>query len=285
MTTGAGSPVDPQAAPLPRARGSVDITVAYRDGRSRLARLRHQGSAKCLLPRLPDRSAPEAVILNTAGGITGGDRFAWHAEAGPGAALSVTTQAAERIYRAAPGPTGRVDTRLVAGPGATLAWLPQETILFDGGALDRRLVADIAADARLLVLEALVLGRVAMGERVARGHLTDRWAIRRDGRLVFADAVALSGPVAEIAARPAVFGPHGAAASLLYAAPDAADRLAGVRAVLPATDDARAEAGASAWDGMLALRAVARDSQRLRRLIAAVVDALDVVPLPRVWSF
>ncbi len=258
---------------LPRARGAAAVAVRLRGGRSRLARLRHEGSAKCLMPRVP--GAPEAVLINTAGGLTGGDRIAWEAEAGAGAALAVTTQAAERVYRASAG-EARVATRLALGPGAWLRWLPQETILFDGGRLERSLDVEMADDARLLALEAVVLGRAAMGETVRRGHLVDRWRVTRGGRLLHADTLRLSGPVAEIAARPGVFAGHRAAATLLYAGPDAADRLAAVRALLPEA------AGASAMPGRLVLRLLAADARALRAALAPVVALFG--PLPAVWS-
>jgi urease accessory protein len=275
----AGYPSEPRldAGPnaQPRAQGAVRVAVRLAGGRTRLARLYQQGSARCLLPRLPDRT--EAVLLNTAGGITGGDRLDYTAEAEAGARLTVTTQAAERIYRAQPGSVGRLTTRLTLGPRACIHWLPQETILFDHGALERRLEVDMASDATLLALEPLILGRARMGERVERGHLTDQWRIRRDGRLVYADALRLTGAVADIAARPGVFGANRAAASLVYVAPDAEDRLAEARALLPVL------AGASAWDGLLAVRMLAADGAALRTALIRFLSAF-IGGVPRVWT-
>ena len=266
-------------APPCRADGAARIAVTARDGRTRLAGLAQRGSAKCMIPRVPGRI--DAVLLNTAGGITGGDRFDWRAEAGPGATLTVATQTAERLYRAEPGAPARVTTRLTLGAGARLDWLAQETILFDGCAVERRLEADIAADATLTVLEPLVLGRAAMGETVRTGHFTDDWRIRRAGRLIYADALRLSGRVAEIAARPACWGANRAAASLLHVAPEAGDRLGPLRRVMSATG---VEGGASAWDGMLACRLLAPDGQRLRAALLALLPVLRPDPLPRVWT-
>ncbi len=272
MMFDAGSRSD--GAVLPRARGAGRVRVALRDGRSRLADLRHEGAGKILLPR--GTPHPEAVILNTAGGITGGDRFAWAGAAGPGAELTLTTQAAERVYRSAGG-AGRVETRLEVGPGAALYWLPQETILFDGGALERSLEADLAEDAALLALETVVLGRAAMGETVRRGHLVDSWRVRRGGRLVFADALRLSGDVARIAEGPAVFAGARAAATLLYVGPDAEARLAPLRAALPAG------AGASLRSGALVARLLAPSGRALRAALARAIRLFR--PLPAVWSF
>ena len=169
---------DVPAAPLaaqPRAQGEAGAVM----GPKGLIGLRQQGSAKCFLPRT--HAEATAVFLNTAGGLTGGDRFAYAAEARAGARLTATTQAAERVYRAQPGETARVSGRVTLGAGARLDWLPQETILFDGGALDRRLEVDMAEDARLLAVEPLVLGRAAMGETVHEARFRDAWRLRRGG--------------------------------------------------------------------------------------------------------
>ncbi|MGF1446659.1 MAG: urease accessory protein UreD [Pikeienuella sp.] len=269
------------AATQPRAQGVAAVGVAVSRGRSRLVRLRQQGSAKCLLPGRP--AHPDAVFLNTAGGITGGDRLCFTAEAGAGARLRVATQTAERAYRAVPGQVGRVETHLVLGAGARLDWLPQETILFEGCAVERWIEVEMAADATLLMAEAGILGRAAMGERVTRGHYAEQWRVRRAGALVFADALRLSGPVAEIAARPALFGPNKAWASILYAAPDAEDRLSEARELLGRMPEA-VEAGASAWNGLLALRMLAPGGKPLRAALMTVLAGLGRAALPRVWT-
>ena len=179
----------------------------------RLDRLFQQGCAKARLPA-PGGSAPEVVLINTAGGVTGGDRIDWRLEAGPGAALVATTQAAERVYRSAGG-AARIETRLTLGPGARLDWLPQETILFDGGRLDRSLEVEMAADARLLALETLVLGRAAQRRDGAAGAVSDQWRIRRGGRLVHAEALRLDGDVARATAGAATLGGARALATLV----------------------------------------------------------------------
>ncbi|MCB2133095.1 MAG: urease accessory protein UreD, partial [Rhodobacteraceae bacterium] len=134
-----------------------------RDGIGRLQGLRQAGSLKLLFPRPVGRGI-EVVAVNTAGGITGGDRFGIRAEAGAGTLLTVTTQAAERAYRAQQDEVAAVENRVIAEAGAEVRWLPQETILFDRCALRRRLRIDLAPDARLLAAEPLIFGRAAMGE-------------------------------------------------------------------------------------------------------------------------
>jgi urease accessory protein len=263
----------------PRAVGAAAIRVARRRGADRVAGLRQQGSAKCMIPRGAGR--PEAVFLNTAGGLTGGDRFEWGAEVEAGAGLTVATQTAERVYRAQPGETAEVTTRLRLGAGAALDWLAQETILFDGGALTRRLEIDMAGDAVFTGVEPLVLGRAAMGETVREARFRDAWRLRRDGRLIWADALRLVGPVAEVAGRPAALGGGIAAATLVHAAPGAAARLEALRGLLVGHEGV--EAGASAFEDLIVGRLVARDGRALRRALVAALTGLRGGPPPRVW--
>ena len=195
--------------PLPqmqRTRGAAGATVKARDGRTVLEGLRQQGSAKAFLPRV-DSPDPEIVFLNTAGGLTGGDKLSYSVSVGARGRATAATQTAERAYRAAQD-VAQVEVRLRVGAGAELHWLPQETILFDGAALDRRTEVDLAPDARFLMVETVVLGRAAMGEAVAVLDFTDRRIIRRDGVPVMVeplrfdtDALRRTGPAALADAR------------------------------------------------------------------------------------
>ncbi|MBV2361704.1 urease accessory protein UreD [Thalassococcus sp. CAU 1522] len=235
------------------------------------------GSAKLLFPRNADESLA-AVFLNTAGGVTGGDAFHLTASAEAGASLTLTTQAAERVYRALPDETGLVRTRLSCAEGATLHWLPQETILFDGAALDRHLSIDMAGDASLLACEVLVFGRAAMGEDVRDLRLRDRIDLRRDGRLCFADRLQLTGDAATALRRPFVADGARAMGSVVFAAPGAAHRLEGLRAGLPP------QAGVSALhDDLVFLRATAADGFALRGLLIPLLARLSGAELPRPW--
>jgi len=250
------------------------------DGKTRLATLFQAGSAKVRLPRVHGGEPPLAVLLNTAGGLTGGDRLSIAVEVGAGATAVATTQAAERLYRSIGG-AATIDCRLTVGAEARLDWLPQETIVFDGAALDRTTTIELAPGARLLALESFVLGRAAMGERVRRATLADRWRIVRDGRLVFADALRLDGDSTEILAGPATGGGAAAFATLVIVEPDGEAALAAVRAALDATG---IEAGASRLDEIVVARLLAADGTALRRALAAVLTALRGRAPPRVWS-
>jgi len=258
---------------LQRARGEVRVAAKLRGGAAVLDRLYQRGSAKA---RIPKGGGFEVVLLNTAGGVTGGDRFANTVDADPGTTVTVTTQTAERIYRST-GEDGRVGNILTLGVGARLDWLPQETILFDRARLRRSLTVEMAEDGTLLAIEPLVLGRAAMGETVARGFLSDQWRVRRGGVLAYADAMRLDGDIAEVTAAPASMGGGIACAALVYIAPDAEDRIDTVRTALGE------DGGVSAWNGLIAARIVAKDGARLRAVLIRTVATLRPGPLPRVW--
>lgn len=264
---------------LQRAAGELAVGWRVRDGATVLDRLRQAG---CLKARFPHRNAgawAEAVVVNSSGGIAGGDRLDLRFVVGPGARASIAGQAAERYYRALPAsPPAHVRTRITVAPGAAAEWLAQETILFDRSAMDRRLDVDLAADARFLGVEMLVFGRAAMGEAVREARLRDVIAVRRAGRPVLRDAVRIDGAVEAVLRHPVIAAGARALATLVHVAPDAEARLDAVRTAL-----VDAEAGASAWDGMLVARTLAPDGAALRRIVVAVLAVLRDRPLPRVW--
>jgi urease accessory protein len=263
---------------LQRAQGAGRIAVRADGAVSRLARLYQDGCAKIRLPTDHSASTLEAVLINSAGGLTGGDRMSWRVDVEAGAALTLSTQACEKVYRARDG-RAEVEVSLTAGAAARIDWLPQETILFDGGALARTLSADLATGARLLAVEAVILGRTAMRETVRVGELRDRWRIRRDGKLVFADDLSFGGDMTALTALAPVLGGAAAFASLLLVAEDAVRFLDPLRAAIgPA-------GGASAFDGKLFCRIVARDGLALRRrLMPAIAVLRGGEPCPRIWG-
>ena len=272
-------PVPPPAATesQPRARGAIRMT-ARRDGRRTVVSgLRQAGSLKVLFPRVLGPGL-QAVLINTAGGVTGGDSFTLEATAEAGTELTLTTQAAERAYMARPGETAQIVTSLSVQENARLTWLPQETILFRGCALDRTLRVDLAGTAGLLLCETLVFGRGAMKETLSRAALCDTIDVRRDGVPLFLDRIRLSGDVNAHLARPHVAAGAGAMTSLLLVVGDAAARLDPLRALLPETG------GASLIrDDLLFLRALAPDGFALRRALVPILEYLTANNLPRCW--
>ena len=272
QSTGAG------IAAQPRAIGSAGVAARRRGEASVVADLYESGSAKIRLPRTAGPGL-QAVTLNTAGGLTGGDHLRYAAEAREGSHLTLASQTAERAYRTQPGQVARLDVTLTVGPGATLEWLAQETILFDACALDRRIRVDMAPDATLLLVEPVVFGRVAMGERVLSGRFRDSQRLSRDGHLVYADETRIEGPVDRIVAAEAALGPNRAYATIIFSAPDAESRLSGLRALIDP-----GEGGASAFDGLISARIVSHNGYELRRRLMHVLREFRESAPPRVWE-
>ncbi len=262
----------------PRARGTGKLCVfGDAQGLTRLRDLRQSGSLRLVFPRT-HRPDAEAILVNTAGGITGGDQFSLDIEVQTGAALSMTTQAAERAYRAQSGEIARVTTDVSVHDGARLNWLPQELILFDRCALHRRLRVDLAPRARLLMVESVVFGRAAMRETLQDVTFQDRIRITREGRPLYIDGMDLHGDAAAHLARPAIANGAGAMASVVMVAPDAQGHLKTLRALLPQT------AGASMLaDDVLVIRQLARDSFDLRRNLIPILEHLSNNTLPNSW--
>ena len=270
---------------LERADGAVRLRLGLRDGRTRIETLYQRSPARILFPDVPADQPAQAVLVNTAGGIVGGDLLSTEIEAGPGTVATVTTQAAEKIYRALDAPA-RLDTSIAVADGAWFEWLPQETILFDGARLDRRLAFDLTPGARLLAAETMLFGRAARGEQMHHGHLLDSWAVKCEGRLIWADRLRLAGDLRAVLDRP--FGFNGAVgmSTLLHAGPQAASFLPRAREIAAAQP---AEGGASLVNGILLIRFLDRDGAKLRESAATAAMALrhEIAGLsptpPRVW--
>jgi urease accessory protein len=260
-----------------RAVGAVRFDVSGRGGVTRRREVHEAGSLRVRFPS-PEDEGLSAMLVNTAGGIAGGDRFDIDVASAEAARLTVTTAAAEKIYRTE-GPAAELNIRLKAEGRSHLAWLPQETILFDRARIHRRFDIDLSEDASLLLCEIVVFGRLAMGERLREGEFLDRWRLRRGGRLVFAENIRLDGDIGEKLARPAVAKGGVAIGTALIVPGDEAlvERIRG------ASETFGGEVGISAWNGFAMARFCAQDAVRLRADMTAVLGCALGSALPRLW--
>jgi urease accessory protein len=272
-----------------RAEGHVRLTMAARRGGTRRSRVAEEGSLRVRFPGAC-AGAQEAVLVNTAGGIAGGDRFSVAVTLEESARLVVTTAAAEKIYRT-DGPHAAFAVTATLAADAELTWLPQETILFDRARLARTIDIAMAPTARLVLAETVLFGRSAMGETVRAGHFSDRWRVRRDGKLVFAENFRLDGAIADRLGEAAVAAGHSALGTVLMVPGDDA----AVDAVRAIAGQFRGEAGISAWGGSSAgspagsrggialARLAAPDGAALRHDLVMLLSAIGRGPLPRLW--
>ncbi|SFJ68051.1 urease accessory protein [Bosea sp. OK403] len=272
---------DPLLPAYVRADGGVRLRFGRVGARTHRLELAESGGYRARFPTTFDASC-EAVLINTGGGMAGGDAMRVAAVLEAGSDAVITSQAAEKIYRSQ-GTETRIETGLTLKAGASLAWLPQESILFSGARLARNLTIDLAADARLVACESVFFGRSAMGEAMLRGSLRDRWRIRREGRLVFADDLRLEGAMAASLSRPAIAAGARACATLVAAGPEHLARLDDLRGLLAdALPDV--EAGAGIVSDLLVIRLLSPDAQALRRVLVTLLGHLTGRALPRTWS-
>ena len=267
------------ATPLdqPRAIGAASVSSkAGARGCSCIDGLRQSGALKVLFPQA--RTALEAILINTAGGITGGDSFMIEATAGKASHLSLTTQAAERGYKAQSGQTGRVQTKLCGEANSTLFWLPQETILFEGTRVSRRLTVELHDSARFLMVEPILFGRCAMGEDVRDISFRDRIEIRRSGQTVYKDGIDLEGDVATTLDRPAIANGARAMASIVYICENASAQITTLQNLIGA------KGGVSLLrEDLLVMRLLAEDGYALREALLPCLDLLSQNTLPQSW--
>ncbi len=259
-----------------RARGAVTFDVHLVEGRTRRRQLHESGSLRVRFPS-PEDDGLTAMFVNTAGGAAGGDRFDIDIAAGEGTRLTMSTAAAEKVYRSH-GPAAEINISLRAEAGAHLSWLPQETILFDQARTTRSIDIDLADTASLVLCEIVVFGRTAMGEAMRSGSFIDRWRLRRGGRLVFAENVRLDGDIGAKLAKPAIANGGLAIATALIVPGDEA-LLERLRAV---AEQAGTEVGISCWNGFAMARICAQDAAKLRADMMALLSQSGAM-LPRMW--
>jgi len=262
---------------LQRASGELRVRIKRRGAEPVIGGLRQAGCLKARFPRGSEAGWIDVATINTSGGVAAGDRLDIAIETEEHVQAVVSPQAAERFYRAAPGAMPAIVRNTVSvAAGARVEWLAQETILFDGCALDRRLTIDVAPSGTFLGVETLVFGRAAMGERIESAFVRDRIEIRRAGVPVLRDAIRIDGDVASLLSRPGVAAGGRAAATVILVTSRANGYLDAVRAA--------GDFAASAWNGMLVVRIVAQDGAAARRSVLSVLAVLrDGRAMPRIW--
>ena len=262
---------------LQRARGAVDLAVKA----GKLERFYQSGSAKIFLPKTYAETI-EAVLVNTAGGLAGGDQFIVNLGAEGNTHLTVSTQTAERVYRALGTQIAELRVNMKLTGAATLHWLPQETILFDGAGLSRHLDVQMDEGASFLASEMMVFGRTAMQETVRDGKVRDHWRIWREGSLIHAEAFRLDSEFVQKLHQKASLAGNVCFATTLYVSHDAEVKADAVKIFFDSFDDV--QTAVSAWKGKLVIRSLCNDTARLKKLLAQFIKHFRQIDNPRVWN-
>jgi urease accessory protein len=271
---------------LQRANGIGRVVLGSVRGNTRIKDLFQRSPIRIMFPGTGVGVVDEAVLINTAGGIAGGDRLEYGITALTNASIAVTSQAAEKVYRALDEPS-RITTKLSAHGLAKLAWLPQETIVFNRAAINRQTEIEISSGSELLALEWLVFGRAAHGEEMVGGCIIDSWRVKKDGRLVWADTFRATDDVFAHLHRTALLSDCKAIGTLIYFRPQVAARLEGLR-------EMAAQLGCHCAVTLVAeliiVRFAARLSSDLRRAVRGALEQFSREPgdgpfgVPKMWS-
>jgi urease accessory protein len=295
MLHGEMAPGDMPSRRMQRAEGTGRFSVKKTGNRSALEILHESGAAKLRFPRqIGGAGALEAIVINTAGGMTGGDRFNWEIVAGRDTNVSVTTQANEKVYKAS-ADAAEVDISLQLEGASRLAWLPQETILFQHAALARKVVVDMAPGSELLLCEAIVFGRHGHGEKFTQGLLRDRWRVRAGDTLVHAEELYLEGDAGHALGRAAVAGGAGAVATVLAIGGESRFKLGAAREIIASCKEVSGGVSVirigetpgidDSGTGKLLARLVAKDGYLLRKALVPLIGLLNgEAGLPKSWS-
>lgn len=271
---------------LQRAKATCRILADGSEKGTRIVDIYQESPIRILFPRTGADSAQEAVLVNTSGGVAGGDRLQLSVTALGGASIAVTTQAAEKVYRALD-ESAHITTHLNVCTAAKLAWLPQETIVFNHARLCRRTEIEISPGSELLALECLVLGRAARGEKLSAGAIVDTWQVRKHGRLQWADTFLLTDDVFSHLSRKALLWDSTALATFLYFGPEPEELLESIRTLSGSFD---CQSGATLIGGMVVARLAARSSFELKAALRNLLEELgkELAPgpfrVPKMWS-
>jgi len=277
---------NPSDAGLQRAQGAGRVVLSGSTSGTRVADVYQQFPTRIMFPQIGDGAVREAVIVNASGGIAGGDRLDLEVIALNKASVVVTSQAAEKVYRALDRPA-RIATRLKAHEAARLAWLPQETIVFNRARISRETEIELSSGAELLALEWLVFGRAAHGEEMRGGWITDSWRVKKDGRLIWGDTFRATNEIFPHMRRKALLSDCMAIATLLHFGPDLDKRLEIFRDVAPSLG---CPCAATLVSGLMVVRFAATTSSHLRLALRTVLPLFGREPspgpfrVPKMWS-
>lgn len=276
-------------ARLERASGTAQVSFKLRGEKTVLADLVQKGCGKVRLCRREPDLPLEAVVINTTGGFTDGDKFSTTVNWDAGTCAVVTTQAAERFYKTIDGKAALTSTLNIA-EGACGVWLPQETIMFDGAAYDKNTIIQLHGNAHMVAIESSVFGRLAMKEIVKSGSVKETWQVRHNDRLIFADSFALDGNIDAHLAKPTVCNSGRAISTILCTGGQPADLR---DAALAGIAETNGLGGATCLGPLVVIRIFAKTSYELRGLIKVILAKIIKMVtaghsvkalLPRVWA-
>ncbi len=276
--------------PLLNWHAELHLGFARSGERTVLRENRHRGPLRVQKALYPEGDAVcQAVVLHPPSGIAGGDQLAIAARVEAGAHAQLTTPGAGKWYRSG-GAEASQRIAFTVAEGATLEWLPQETIVFDGARARMETTVDLAADSRYIGWDILCLGRAAAGERFENGRFDLLLRIDRDQRPIWIERGGFDGSDPMLSS-PAGWAGATVCGTLLCTFPELSTQASGLleacRKIIPADD---AQHALSALPDVLIARYLGNNSEAARLWFAELWKILRPACCqrpaihPRIWN-
>jgi len=267
--------------PVSGWEAALELGFVVKNAKTVLAHRKYYGPLTVQRPFYPEGGVCHVYVLHPPGGIVAGDRLSISASAATESQALITTPAAGKFYRSG-GAQASLSVSLNVASNATLEWLPQETIIYEGARLVSNMNIELEAEAGFIGWEVLALGRPASGEGFNSGEATLNWRISRAGQLFYRERLRLD--AIAFAAR---WGLNGeSACGTLFACPASQAHLEAVQQLI-GDHPAR---GVTHIDDMLICRAIDARADRLRDFFQQVWQLIrnDIVHrpacAPRIWA-
>lgn len=260
--------------------GELTLGFEQRSGRTLLTTRRHRGPLRVQRAFYPEADFPHVYLLHPPGGVVGGDRLNLSVALAPGSHALLTMPGATKFYRSG-GETARLRQRFVLYKDSILEWLPQDTLFFNGANAFIKNEFILAPGARLLAFETLCFGRPAAGEVFTQGEVDASMRVYLPGADGLFERLRInSGRLEKLGGFPL--------SATFVASPVNELMLGDVRLLLEQC--ALPAAGATLMDGLLVVRALDNDNQRLQALLHRIWACLRPSMLgleaiaPRIWA-
>tara|TARA_B110000037_G_scaffold81695_1_gene97314 strand:+ start:588 stop:1397 length:810 start_codon:yes stop_codon:yes gene_type:complete len=259
-----------------RAHGDIDVRIKN----NQISKFFQSGSAKVFYPKCHDK-IKELVLVNTAGGLTSGDKFSYKIDINNQSSVFVTTQTAERAYKGLEN-SSKIKVELSIDRFSNLYWIPQELILFNNCNLQRNINVNVNGSSNFLLAETTIFGRTAMGEYLEEGTFIDNWRIYENTKLLHAEALSLNGNIKEQLSKIASTNGGVAICNIFVCGKKFLHNENELKKYIINTDTVLLSH--SAWNDKLLIRMVAQNAYDLKKIQKKILLCLSNNSLPKVWN-
>ncbi len=260
---------------LEKSFGKLDIKFKNNE----ILKFYQEGSSKAIIPNV-DEDLNQMILINTAGGITSGDKFSTCIEL-DNSFLCTSSQAAEKIYKGLNNP-GNINVEINVKNNSCIYWLPQEMILFNNCNIKRNINVNISKCSNLLMCESIIFGRTSMKEKFTKGLYLDFWQISQNEKLVHTEALNTDGYDASVFSKVATFNSNCALNTIIGVGKEILNKAEIIKKNLKENSMSTSEI--SIWDEKLIIRTMSIDNYHLRFAVKNILSYFFKKNIPKIWS-